>query len=83
MKFRIVRPWPVAGIVISNGTLVDVASVEYAHLKGKIPPKDAVCLDDECFRAMSHAYGKGVKIAYDQTYEVEDKVKAYAKAKLR
>jgi hypothetical protein len=83
MKFRIISAWPVGAVVIPNGTLVDLASVEYAHLKGKIPPKDAVALDEEAFRAMSYAYGKGTKIAYDQSYERDDRVKALAKAKLR
>jgi hypothetical protein len=80
MKFRIVRPWPVAGRVIENGTVVDLATDTWA--KGKIPPVDAVALDDEALRVMTRAY-PGTKITYDETFEVEDQVKALAKANLR
>jgi hypothetical protein len=81
VKYRIVRPWPVAGRVIENGTVVDLATDTWA--KGKIPPDDAIALDDECFRVMSRAYPKGTPIAFDRTYEVDDKVRAWARSKLR
>jgi hypothetical protein len=80
MKFRVAQPWPVAARVIENGTIVDVAKDAWAQ--GKIPPSDAVALDQEAFDLMTNAYPK-TKISFDRTYERDDRVLALVRARLR
>ena len=59
MKYRIDRqPWPIGGILIEPGTVIDTASNDqWSQIaRGKVPPPNAVALDQETFDALRKAY---------------------------
>ena len=55
-RYRIQRQWPVQGVMVEGGTVVDDASPTYQFLRGVIPPPDCQPLDQETYDWLVAAY---------------------------
>jgi hypothetical protein len=64
MKYQIRNGWPIGGVLIPADTIIDLPEGKPEHLltewerlaKGRIPPHDAIALDDETYALMVKHY---------------------------
>jgi hypothetical protein len=57
MKYRIEREaFVVGGVLIPAGTIVDTDLARFAFAKGKVPPLNAVALDQTAYDVMHRSY---------------------------
>jgi hypothetical protein len=54
MRYRLNSAWPVSGVVIPGGTVIDTAATPF--LVGVVPPPDAMPLDQEARDMLVQAY---------------------------
>jgi hypothetical protein len=54
MIYRLNSAWPVSGVVIPGGVVIDTATSPF--LVGVVPPPDVVALDQECRDVLHQSY---------------------------
>jgi hypothetical protein len=71
-RYRIQHQWPVAGIVIEGGTVIDTSEPHQGFLSGAVPPPDSLPLDEDTRKWLVFAYREhGVEIAPVPPTEVQ------------
>jgi hypothetical protein len=68
MKYQIMGGgWPIGSWLIPAGTIIDTSKPEAEMSReerwagGRLPPRDAIALDEETYQAMRQAYEIGPK----------------------
>jgi hypothetical protein len=62
MRYQITTGWPIGSWFIPSGTIIDTTKAEAQRTReetwalGRMPPRDAIALDDETYAAMRKAY---------------------------
>jgi hypothetical protein len=70
MRFQITNGWPIGSWFIPPGTIIDTSKPDHELTReerwaqGRLPPRDAVALDETTYQAMRAAYEIGPRPAW-------------------